>query len=109
MNNAIFWERIKEMPDIEAEQELILRREELTLQKAMLGAQIDKCAEKEAKAIGREIRSMDASLTKINEELKIVRRRMDRLCWRNAVKANFGQEGFEKCLIWMEANREVKT
>lgn len=106
LNEAIFWDRLLDMPDIEAAEELKVRKEELVLQNAMLlnerASARNRVVESE---LGLAMSENNALLTKINDRLKFVNERMNRLCWREAVKACFGEDGFLQCVQWMEANR----
>lgn len=105
-SEQIFWDRLIDMPDIEAEQELLLRRDELVLQNAMLSQEKNSAKNRFIERdLGTAMAENNALLTKVNDEIKIIRQRMDRLNWRNAVKAVFGDDGYLKCRQWMEANR----
>lgn len=106
-----FLERIAEMPDIEAEQEIVLRKEHAALEVAMLQREL---AREKARAgaksaaviqIGHALQVCAQDNTRLNASLKDVRARMERLSWGNAVRAVFGSEGYEACRVWMEANR----
>lgn len=62
---------------------------------------------REEKLIAQEIAQIQCSLSVINERIKHYRKVANSLSWSNAVKAIFGQEGYEQCREWMVAN-EVK-
>ncbi len=106
-----FWDRIAGMPSLEAEQELVLRREGITtelsaLQSALAAAtrRHDSTAES---AIGRQIFQLSASLTLVNERIRHLRHVADRIMWRKAVKELFGQEAYERCAEWVAMNDEA--
>ena len=108
-DDAVFWDRLQDMPHWEAEQECVSRREQLCLQKAMLDAEREKLLplnsqkrKAEYKAIGIEQAAIAAQLTMLNEKIRYVRKLMDRLQWKDAVKALYGQEAFEECVVWLE-------
>lgn len=105
-NEQIFWDRLEEMPDIEAVQEINIRQENIGLENAMLvNAKAESRDRREIDRLGATIFENTALLTKLNAKRKFLNQRIDRLSWRNAVKANFGDEGYLKCAIWIEANR----
>jgi hypothetical protein len=103
-DDAIFWERLAEMPFEEHEQECVLRREHVVLQLGVL-AEAKSLAEgrgskAEASAIGRDIFALGAQLTMLNERIKYIRRLMDSLSWRKAVRSVLGEEAYEQCVVW---------
>ena len=103
-DDAVFWERIADMPAWEAEQEIVLRREQLVLENSMLSGEREKAGQKtkEAREIGVAIQENNAALTKCAEKIKYLRNLQNRLAWRMAVEQVCGIEAVEKCLIWME-------
>lgn len=103
-SDAIFWERLEEMPDIEAEMELSKRRVIVIRENAELQAFLSGRFNKDAERAGERMRDNNLQLVMLNEELKIVRKRMDRVSWKNAVVACFGQEAMETCLHWIRQN-----
>lgn len=108
-DDDLFWDRIEEMPLIEAEQELVLRREKNNLTIAMLKREQETAwPQKEKDKIGVEMFQVMAQMTKINERLKYIRKLQDTIRWKNAVKALYGQEAVEQCLIWIEQNQLEK-
>lgn len=97
-----FFLRLAEMPLVEVESELTLRRiilvaENIELQKYCAGRDV-------VSEFGVRMHGNNRQLSMINDELKRIRNVMDRTNWRNAVKAVYGQEAFEKCYLWIEQN-----
>lgn len=105
-DDQIFWDRLQDMPHFEAEQELVMRREDLLLQRAMLAGELEKAKEtrsrKDVTRIGTGLLDVAAQLSLINERIKYIRRLGDRIKWRAAVAAVAGEDVVEQCLIWME-------
>lgn len=106
-DDAIFWERLAEMPFEEHEQECVLRRERLVLQLAMLkrervdaNARADKRA---AEEIGVGIDEVNAQLTLLNERIKYVRRLMDTISWKNIVKRHLGEDVYQELVAYRAA------
>lgn len=103
--DKVFWDRLVEMPDIEAELELIGRRDGLLLENAMLSTEKREAKNRFVESdIGIAIQENASLVAKINDELKIIRERMNRLSWKAAVKAVFGDEGYLQCVIWIETH-----
>lgn len=98
-----FLEVVQEMPDVEAEQEIILRKENAALELAMLNAELSKCDKKshQGKEIGYAIQVVCADNVLLNARLKEVRARMERLKWSEAVLTVLGHEAWESCREWM--------
>jgi hypothetical protein len=98
-----FLEIAQEMPDVEAEQEIVLRKEGSALELAMLNAELSKVGKTSAhaKEIGYAIQVVCADNVLLNARLKEVRRRMERLNWSNAVMAVHGEEAWAACREWM--------
>lgn len=95
----VFLDRLQDMPDIEAIQEIDGRivwieqvRREIT------GPQT------EEKREAREILNSDEVRLRAERHLLVMR--MDRRRWSKAVRALWGQEGLEQCLIWLETMGE---
>lgn len=105
-DEQVFWDRIADMPDIEAKHEFMRRKDDLVLQNAML---LQQKTAAENFDVGHEIgvamQENVALASLINSELKIINERMERLSWKSAVKAVFGEEGYLKCRQWMEMER----
>lgn len=103
-DDAIFWERLGDMPDIEAVAELRLRRtraieEKEECEEYMAG----RSGAARADAVSRQL-GINKLLTKINEELKTRNLRMDNASWRNAVRTVLGDEAYEQCREWIMIN-----
>ena len=105
-DDAIFWERLQDMPIWEAEQELVLRREGNVLEANMLLMERDKLLAVGMHKRARELMSAHQERlgqnTKINERIKYLRNLQNRLQWKEAVRALFGQDGVEQCVVWIE-------
>lgn len=106
-----FLERVLHMPDTEAERELILRKERGAAEVAVLNTEIHQMLEqgltkKTARVMemGAALQVIGADNSRINEALKALRRRMDASTWAKAVTAIYGQEGYERCKVWMIQN-----
>lgn len=100
-NDEIFWERLEEMPDLEAEQELVTRRLIIVRENAELVQKRAGNSSKFGQELGIRISQNSLQLTLLNDRLKEVRQRMDRASWRKAVIALYGQEGYEECVAWI--------
>lgn len=92
------------MPDIEAVAELSLRREELVARLAALVEYNRGRYIKTDEIDGQKKHTIDATLTKINEEMKFRNRRMDSVSWRNAVRAVLGEDAYNQCRDWIMIN-----
>jgi hypothetical protein len=101
-DDALFWERLREMPDVEAEIELVMRRHALTDENAALIVFRRGRYDQAADEAGIRIIQNQAQQTRIADELKIVRNRMDRTNWRKAVKTVLGHEAYIQCALWIE-------
>lgn len=103
-SDKVFWERLAEMPVIEQEQECVLRREHVALRLAMLhGEKVaaeDRHDKREASRIGVAMFEDNAQITVLNERIKYLRRLLEAISWRNAVKAVLGQEAYEQVVLW---------
>lgn len=105
-DDEIFWERIIDMPPWEAEQELVLRREKVV---AEIGAMLNEMAAakaagnlKRAGVLAIQQHAHAAQLTKVNERIKYLRKLQNRVQWKEAVLALYGQEAYERCVVWIE-------
>ncbi len=112
-DEAIFWERVNAMPALEAEQELVLRREryateqqELTLART---AAEKRCDHTTHAALGRQMFVLAQQVVSINERIKYLRRVGDRISWREAVKEVLGPEAVEQCAEWIARNDEAEA
>lgn len=101
-SDDIFWERLLEMPDIEAEQELVARRAIVIRENAELSAWAAGRFNKEG--VGAQINQNNLQLTLLNDHLKMIRKRMDRCSWKNAVLECLGQDAFDICQHWIRQN-----
>lgn len=112
----VFLDRVLHMPDAEAEQELLLRKERGAAELVMLQTEHHDMLEsgvtkKSARVlqIGKAIAIVHADNGRVNEALKMVRRRMEGANWAKAVTAIYGQEGFERCKVWMIQNNPERA
>ena len=87
MSDVAFWERIADMPHVEAIEELQARRAELVAEKADRD--------------GSEDQSLAALLTRINAEIKRINLLRNRVQWKDAVKALYGQDAYDACAAWI--------
>lgn len=116
-SDATFWDRIHDMPPCEAELECTLRREENSLKIAMLQKELVRIMDrtgvktKEWRSIGVEISKIGAQNTLLNERAKYLRRLMDKLQWKEAIRAIYGDDGVAQCAVWIEQQyrHEVST
>lgn len=104
-SDDLFWERLREMPDVEAEMELVMRRHALTDENADLIVFRKGRFDRAGDEAGVRIIQNQAQLTRLGDELKMVRNRMDRTSWRKAVKAVLGEEAYDQCALWIEQQR----
>ncbi|MES2730001.1 MAG: hypothetical protein V4621_07925 [Pseudomonadota bacterium] len=100
-NDEIFWERLEEMPDLEAEMELVARRLIVLRENAELIAQKTGRNSTHGDELGIHISQNGLQLSLLNERLTEIRRRMNRASWQNAIRAVYGAEGYEKCRAWV--------
>lgn len=111
-----FLDRLTYMPDEEALLELKMRRERHAGEIAMLRTtQHDLTlagktkASPKVRAAGLAIAIVSADLTRINEAIRETNLRMERATWAKAVTAVYGQEGYERCRIWMFQNNPARA
>lgn len=115
-DDQVFWDRVADMPSWEAEQECVLRRENNSLQMAMLRDTLNLILERtkgtrnqEAKRIGVEIANIGAQNTLLNERIKYLRNLQTKVSWRMAVETLFGIEAVEQCKVWLVQNEVSYT
>ena len=102
-----FLERVKHMPDLEAEQELLMRRESNAEELAVAQSQIaeieQRCGSKtkEARELGQHLQVIGADNSRLGVALRLLRDRMERTRWSKAVRAVHGDEGWAACREWM--------
>lgn len=104
LDDAVFWERLRDMPDTEAEIELVMRRHVLTDENAALLAFRAGRYGQDAEEAGIRMARNNATLTRIGDEIKIVRNRMDRANWRKAVRTVLGEDAYLRCAVWIAQN-----
>lgn len=102
--DAVFWDRLADMPFDEQEQECVLRREHVTLQLAVLRGAKAKAEDdgrvSEARRLGVAIFEDCAQLTALNERIKYLRRQLDGISWRNGVRAVLGEDAYLQVVEW---------
>lgn len=102
-SDAVFWDRLHGMPNWEAEQECVMRRERLALENAMLNVEKAKSRRPlERDQLGAAILENNSQLTTINERIKYLRKLQDRIQWKETVRALFGDEAVAQCIVHME-------
>ncbi len=110
-DDAIFWDRLAEMPFEEHEQECVLRRERVILGLGTLRAAAHAAKQRgddaEALNIGTAIAEDNAQLTLLNERIKYLRRLIDTISWKNAVKKVLGEEVYEQLIVWRVREEEL--
>lgn len=101
-----FLDRIRSMPDIEAKEQVQLRQDTLSLQYGMLLTEKSRhgISADESLALGREMVVITCDRGRLKRALVEINRRMDATTWSGAVRAIFGQEGYERCKVWMIMN-----
>ncbi|CAN7784347.1 hypothetical protein LJR175_008394 [Variovorax sp. LjRoot175] len=110
-----FLERVQYMPDVEAEQELLARKNLQAAETARLQMELRrldsargvKC--KESRDIGYRLQAMTSDNARLASTLKELRIRMERSNWSNAVRAVFGSEGRAQCREWMAAEQAASS
>lgn len=107
----LFMERVTAMPDAEAVLELELRREKNVGELAYLATclhELDGDQTREGKReraqIGQAIQVINADNARLRIAIKEANRRRDSATWAHAVTAVYGQEGYERCRIWIFQN-----
>jgi len=106
-------ERVAEMPDIEAEHELMLRKEGFALEMSMLQTELNRLEGHGTKnkktaaqqEIGRALSVIGNDNTRLNAALKLTRQRIETKSWSNAVMAVCGADAWAQCREWMAAQK----
>lgn len=110
----IFLDRIADMPDLEALEQLEMRRENAVAQRAVMTtarAELEADGRKDAewRRLGQEVLVLCADLSRLTLATKQINRRRDMTSWAKAVTAIYGQEGFNACRQWMAMFTDRKT
>jgi glutamate/tyrosine decarboxylase-like PLP-dependent enzyme len=92
-----FLERIADMPDLEAVQEIDARL--VCFHERRL--ELTHC-DGDVEAKNAERQAMNAEELRLRAERHLIVMRMDRRRWSKAVRALWGEEGLEQALIWLE-------
>ena len=98
-------ERTTYMPASEAVDELIARRDKLTLELALLNTERQcfhgRKTSPEFVRLGREIAVINCDMSRISSAVKERRMKSGEALWREAIIAVYGQEAYQACKIWM--------
>lgn len=109
----IFWERVAEMPPWEAEQELVSRKHDATRRREAALAAQGKARkwrnEPEIRRWGTEVDSINRLLGKLNDRITYLRKLQDRMQWKHAVIALYGQDAYNDCVMWIEQHYGEQT
>lgn len=97
----VFIDRLADMPDIEAVQEIDLRLVRFIEQRRTLP-----CGTPEADET-RAMLNLDEERLRLERHQIVMR--MDRRRWSKAVRALWGDEGVEQCLLWLETMGEPQV
>lgn len=89
-----FLDRLQDMPDIEAIQEIDIRLDAMAVKRKSL-------AGKQDAKIDTLRQSMNCDQERLRKARHLMVMRFDALKWSRAVRSIFGDEGVEKCRIWM--------
>lgn len=92
--DAMFWDRVADMPAWEAEQELVLRRERVISENEELAPS------RRDKGAGLQIMANARLLTQLNERIRYLRKLQDAIQWRESVREVLGDEAVALCLAW---------
>lgn len=112
-----FLERVTFMPLEEAETELVLRKDKAQLELGVLQSELHRLGEfgtsskrksEQGLLVGRAMFVVSTDLSRLSEAIKVVRRKIDDTSWRRAITAVYGQEGYEKCRLWMAINTPME-
>lgn len=103
-----FIERLADMPDVEALQEIELRMEHHALEIAVIQRALEKLVGLQGKSVKAERTALGyelAAMCSDHRRMKTIRGTLDRRVQdrklAKAVRALFGDEGYEQCRIWM--------
>lgn len=102
-----FLERIAEMPDVEALQEIDLRIKRIFEQRGDITQ--NRKASEWTEADHLKLAGLRQDELTLRQERHLIVMRMDRRKWSKAVKALWGDEGVERVLVWFEVNGEPDT
>jgi hypothetical protein len=104
-----FLGRVRHMPNVEAEQEILARKMDQAAEMAELQLELRRLDTargvkgKESRDIGYRLQAMTADNALLSAALKEVRSQIERTKWSNAVRAVFGDDGWAQCRQWMAA------
>ena len=106
-----FLDRIATMPGIEAQAELVLRKEQSAGELAMLQTELHRLdgehvskGDTHRQQVGRAFFIVTTDLGRLNLALKEVKRAVDRAQWSMAVRTVLGDEAYDRCRVWMAQN-----
>jgi hypothetical protein len=107
MSDEMFWMRLRTMPDLEAEQILRDRRDELGLERGLIRtAHAAAGTAKERTRLQAALSEMRALDQKIGDELHSICKRQDRLAWQKAIREVLGEEAYLQVRAWVIMNEE---
>ena len=105
--DQVFWNRLADMPWLEAEQECVARRETLVLELAALHAEAHKVLRQGAREeLQAKICDRQGQCALLNVRLKYLRDVQYRVKWADAVKKLYGEEAFAACREFMAAEED---
>lgn len=94
--DELFWERLEEMSEGEALDELQKCRTLAVQRKVWLISTGNP-------HLMKELHGIDLLLIKLKEAIRIMNTRTEKIRWAQAVRTLYGDEGFTACLEWMRA------
>ncbi len=99
----IFLERVADMPDVEALEQIELRLDSHALELAVLQRAIPDEKGKQRARISAEMAAMCLDRSRLNAARREINVRRMRYWYPMAIRAVFGDEGYARCREWMEA------
>lgn len=103
-DDAIFWERLIDMPDTEAIDLLRDRRTKLVAERSELVSYAAGRHPNIKREAGQRLAEIDPSITKLNEEISKRCNRQNNASWRNAVRTVLGEDAYNACREWIMIN-----
>lgn len=101
--DQVFWDRLADMPWVEAEQECVSRREQLLLELAVLrSAKPNVSLPRDREAITAEETYMNGQLSLLNERIRYLRKVQERVRWVDACKAILDDDTYMAIKMHME-------
>ncbi len=101
-DDQVFWDRIADMPWVEAELECVKRREELTQQRHDLEAEVLSQTHRQRRDLAKlNAKEIDGQLTLLNERIKWLRKVQARVSWAEACRAVLDHETYTEVRVRM--------